>query len=89
MFLAVQSFPYNSLWFAGIYVRGCIPKLFLARVIMKVVRNTVEGVKFIIATMVCSVFVAALRMSPTNKRNKERLRQSRLREEQDRIIKIE
>jgi hypothetical protein len=26
---------------------------------MKVVRNTVEGVKFIIATMVCSVLVAA------------------------------
>ena len=25
---------------------------------MKVVRNTVEGVKFIIATMVCSVLVA-------------------------------
>jgi hypothetical protein len=31
----------------------------------------------------------ALRMSPTNKRDKERLRQSRLREEeQDRIIRI-
>jgi len=28
------------------------------RVIMKVVRNTVEDVKFIIATMVCSVLVA-------------------------------
>ena len=57
MFLAVQSFPYNSLWFVEIYVRGCIRKLFLVRATMKVVRNTVEDVKFIITTMVCSVLV--------------------------------
>jgi hypothetical protein len=39
-------------------MRGCIPKLFLVRAIMKVVRNTAEDVKFIITTMVCSVRVA-------------------------------
>jgi hypothetical protein len=38
-------------------VRGCIRKLFLVIVIMKVVRNTVEDVRFIIATMVCFVLV--------------------------------
>jgi hypothetical protein len=38
-------------------VGGSIPKLFLVRVIMKAVRNTVEGVRFIIAMMACSVFV--------------------------------
>jgi len=59
IFLTVQPFQYNSIWFAGIYVRGCIPKLFLVRAIMKVVENTVEGVRFIIAKMACSVFVAA------------------------------
>jgi len=86
--LAIQPFPYNSLWFAGIYVRGSIPKSFLVRVIMKVARNTVEGVKFIITTMVfCPCCGMALRMSPTNKRDRERLRQLQLRrEEQDRII---
>ncbi|MGB6672680.1 MAG: hypothetical protein WBE34_09615 [Candidatus Nitrosopolaris sp.] len=54
------------------------------------VRNTVEGVKFIFTTMVRSVLViVALRVSPTNKRDKERLRQLKLRkEEQDRIIRI-
>jgi hypothetical protein len=57
IFLAVQPFPYNPLWFAGIYVRGCIPKLFLERVTMKVVENTVEGVRFIITTKVRSVLV--------------------------------
>ena len=46
------------LWFAGIYVRGCILKLFLVRAIMTVVRNIVEGVKFTIPMMLCSVFVA-------------------------------
>jgi len=51
------TFPYNSPWFAGIYVRGCIRKLFLVRAIMKVVRNIVEGVKFITAMMVCAVLV--------------------------------
>ena len=56
---------------------------------MKVVSNTVEDVKFIVATMACSVLVVALRMSPTNRRDKEKLRQSQLRrEEQDRIIRI-
>ncbi|MGB6673869.1 MAG: hypothetical protein WBE34_15670, partial [Candidatus Nitrosopolaris sp.] len=57
IFLGVQRFPYNSIWFAGIYARGCIRKLFLVRVIMKVVRNIVEGVRFIIATMLCTVLV--------------------------------
>jgi hypothetical protein len=46
IFLAVQPFAYNSVWLAGIYVRGCIPKSFLVKAIMKVVRNTVEDVKF-------------------------------------------
>jgi hypothetical protein len=58
MFLEVQPFSYNSIWFGGTYVSSCIPKLFLVRVIMKVVRNTVEGVKFIITTMARSVGVA-------------------------------
>jgi hypothetical protein len=39
-------------------VSSCIPKLFLVRVIMKVVRNTVEYVKFIIVMKVCLVLVA-------------------------------
>jgi len=52
MFLAVQSLSYNSIWLAGIYVRICTPKLFLVRAAMKVGGNTVEGVKFIIITMV-------------------------------------
>ena len=56
---------------------------------MKVVRNTVEGVRRIITTMVRSVF-AAVRYyeSPTNKRDKERLTRLQLREEQDRIIRL-
>jgi hypothetical protein len=58
MFLAVRPFAYNSIWFVEIFVRGSIPKLFLVRAIMKVVRNTVEGVRFIITTMVGSVVVA-------------------------------
>jgi hypothetical protein len=58
---------------------------------MKVVENTVEGVRLTIATMACSVLCCgmALRVSPTNKRDKERLRRSLLREEeQDRILRI-
>ena len=51
MLLAVQPFPYTSPWFVEIYVTGSIPKLYLVRAIMKVVENTVEGVKFIITTM--------------------------------------
>ena len=39
-------------------MRICIPKSFLARVIMKVVRNTVEGVKFTFLMMASSVLVA-------------------------------
>ena len=39
-------------------MKGCIPKLFLVKVIMKVVRNTEDDVKFTFATMVCSVLVA-------------------------------
>jgi hypothetical protein len=41
-----STFFLNSVWFAGIYVRGCIPKLFFVRTIMKGVRNTVEDVRF-------------------------------------------
>jgi hypothetical protein len=59
MFLTVQPFSYTSTWFAGIYVRGSIPKSFLVRVIMKVVRNTVEGVKFTFPMMAYFVLVAA------------------------------
>jgi hypothetical protein len=51
IFLAVQPFTYNSLWFVEIYVRGCIPKSFLVRVIMKVVKNTVDDVRFIYLMM--------------------------------------
>jgi len=40
-------------------VIGCIPKLFLVRAVMEVVRNTVDDVKFIITIMLCSVLVAA------------------------------
>jgi hypothetical protein len=43
---------------------------------MKVVKNTVEDVRFIIATIVCPCCGMALRTSPTNKRDKEKLRQS-------------
>jgi len=49
---------------------------------MKVVRNTVEGVRFIIATVFCLCCGIALRTSPTNKRDKERLRQLNLRREE-------
>jgi len=38
-------------------VIGCIPKLFLVRAVMEVVRNTVDDVKFIITKMLCSVLV--------------------------------
>ena len=39
------------------YGGGCIPKLLQVRAIMKVGRNTVDGVKFIIATIACSVLL--------------------------------
>jgi len=74
--------PYlSTVWLVRIYVRGCIPKLYLVKAIMKVVRNTVEGVRFIIATVFCLCCGIALRTSPTNKRDKERLRQLNLRRE--------
>jgi hypothetical protein len=54
-----------------------------------VARNTVEGVRFTIATIVHSVLVAGWHCeSPTKKKDKENLRQLKLREEQDRIIRI-
>ncbi|MFZ0896778.1 MAG: hypothetical protein WAZ77_19935 [Candidatus Nitrosopolaris sp.] len=84
IFLGVQPFPYNSAWFAGIYVRGRIPKSFLVRVIMKVVRNTVEGMRFISFITNRSVLVAVwTRISPIDKRNKERLRQVQVRREEE------
>ena len=43
---------------------------------MKVTRNTVDDVMFIITTMVCPCCGMALRMSPTNTRDKERLTKS-------------
>jgi SET domain-containing protein len=50
---------------------------------MKLVRNTAEGVKFIIDTKVCTVLaVICIRMSPTNKKDMERLRQLQLRREE-------
>jgi hypothetical protein len=52
---------YTPVWFARIYVRGFIPKSFLVRVIMKVVRNIVGGVKFTFPMMACSVLVAVWR----------------------------
>jgi hypothetical protein len=58
------------------------PKSFLVKAIMKVVRNTVEGLRFIINPMVfCHCSGVALRVSPTYKRGKEKLRQSLLRKE--------
>ena len=48
----------NSVWIEEIYVRGSISKSFLVRVIIKMVRNTVEGAKFTFTTMVCSVLIA-------------------------------
>jgi hypothetical protein len=41
-------------------VSGCIPKLFLVRVIMKVAENTVEGVKF--TYFIAAAFVHAVEM---------------------------
>jgi len=65
------------LWFAGIYGRGCILKLFLVRAIMTVVRNIVEGVKFYSYDGVfCLCCGMALRASSTNKRDKEKIKQS-------------
>ena len=58
---------------------------------MKAVGNIVEGVKFTFYHdgVFCPCCGMALRMLPPSKRDKERLRQSRLREEeQDRIIRI-
>jgi hypothetical protein len=40
-------------------VRIYIPRSFLVGAVMKVVRNTVEDVKFIIAMMVCPDLVVA------------------------------
>jgi hypothetical protein len=54
---------------------------------MKVIRNTVGDVKF--SGLFCPCCGMALRRSPTSKRDKERLRQLQLREEeQDRISRI-
>jgi hypothetical protein len=65
-------------------VRGRIPKSFLVRVIMKVVRNTVEGMRFISFITNRSVLVAVwTRISPIDKRNKERLRQVQVRREEE------
>lgn len=47
------------------------------RAIMNVVKNTVEGVKFIFTIMVCSFLVAGI-TTPTSKRDEGRLRQLRL-----------
>ena len=58
---------------------------------MNLARDIVEDVRFIITTMVCSVLVwCGIRMLPTNKGDKERLRQLQVRREegQDRIIRI-
>jgi hypothetical protein len=58
---------------------------------MKAVINAVEGVKFTFPMMgvFCPCCGMALRMSPTSKRDKERLRQLQLRiKEEDRIIRI-
>ena len=52
-------------------MRGCIPKLFFVRAIMKVVRNTVDDVKFIIVMKVCSVLSLT---EPPPSRDKEILR---------------
>jgi hypothetical protein len=44
---------------------------------MKKVKNTVEGVRFIITCPCCGM------VSPTNRQDKERLRQSLLRKEEE------
>jgi hypothetical protein len=68
---------------------GSIPKLLLVRAIMELVGNTVEGVKFIFPQW-CDLSLLWYGIkSVTNKRDKERLRQLLLREEeQDRIIRM-
>jgi hypothetical protein len=88
---ALQNICIISVGFAGIYVRCGIPKLFL-------VKSHYEGGKkycrrcevyYYHDGVFCPCCVMALPMSPTNRRDKERLRQSQLREgEHDRIIRI-
>ena len=56
--------PYlSTVWLVRIYVRGCIPKLYLVKAIMKVVRNTVEYVKYI--SIVTASFVHAVECNET------------------------
>jgi hypothetical protein len=57
MFLALQSFPYNSLWSAGIYVRDCIPKILSVKPIMEMGINIVDVVKYISFMMAYFVLV--------------------------------
>jgi hypothetical protein len=49
---------------------------------MKVAKSTVEDVRFTFTTMACSVLGMALWITPTSKRNKEWLRPSKVREEE-------
>jgi hypothetical protein len=58
MFLAVQPFTYNSLWFVEIYAKDYIPKLLLVRAIMGPARNIVGGVKFTFTMTGISVHAA-------------------------------
>ena len=68
-----------------------ILEFLLVKPTMEIGINIVDVVKYISFTMgvFCPCCGMALRMSPTSKQDKERLRQLKLRiEEQDRIIRI-
>jgi hypothetical protein len=47
MLLAVQPFPYTSLWFVEIYVKDLILDLLLVTAVMEMGINIVDGVKYI------------------------------------------
>jgi len=86
IFLAVQPFPYNTLWFAKIYVRGSL----FSKIVFG--KSHYEGGKkycrrcevyYYHNGVFCPCCGMALRASPTNRRDKERLRQSLLRKEEE------
>ena len=67
------TFSYTLIWFVETYVKGFTPRLFLERVTMKVVRNTVKDVKFTFTMKGYSVLVVVCHSGPfpTSKRIKK------------------
>jgi hypothetical protein len=57
MFLAVQPFSYNSIWFVEIYVKDLILDLLLVKPIMEMGINIVDVVKYISFMMAYFVLV--------------------------------